>query len=452
MAQPTFSPESVNNDFQDFSEKNFPLSEKGQNPGQSDQPQTGKNAGDEVSSAFKGGLAKTKEGFQGVADAVNEKNPVKFFESGLKFGAGTVDTVTAPLAPVLSPVGAAINKIGDHLSNLPWLQKFANSKAGDITSRVVEDVANADTIAGAATASMEAPEAVDYAQDLYNKHVDQVMTRNAISDVTPDLKSAQADKFQTIPVDENGIPTTPDKGVSTIPRVTGDKTAKVNNTALELDASKALKNSPAWQEVFRQENLVGGNTARARFNAVAQELPGLNKQLLQDLDTSNTPVNRVDVLNKFESDLNSTDNSLGGKTKAAKIANREINNTVEQLLMDGTPNTAGIVRARQGLDAAYQKFKGDFPVGTETRSAYDQAYVKARNSLNQQAIDLEKNVDIKARLKNEWDLHRAADALQDKADQEAPTAIGRWAQRHPVISGLGKYGARRAIFRGLMHP
>ena len=92
-----------------------------------------------------------KGGWNQMKEAINEskagKNPL---ETGLKFGAGAIGAVTSPLAPVFAPVNKAIDFVGDKIGDIPAVQKFADSKAGEITARVAEDVGNASIIAGTA--------------------------------------------------------------------------------------------------------------------------------------------------------------------------------------------------------------------------------------------------------------------------------------------------------------
>lgn len=108
-----------------------------------------------VGEAFKSGVSKVKSGIDQAGDA---KNPLQLFEGSLKIGAGAVDTAFSPLSAAVEPVvkptiGKAIEKVTDKISDSPAVQKFADSKAGDVTSRVAEDVGNLNTIASAVAGS-----------------------------------------------------------------------------------------------------------------------------------------------------------------------------------------------------------------------------------------------------------------------------------------------------------
>ncbi len=99
-----------------------------------------------VLDAAKAGIDTAKQGFQDVQHA---QDPLQLVEGAAKQGAGVIKAASAPLAPLFSPVGKLIGYVSDKLSDHPAVQKFAQSPAGEVTSRVAEDVANLDTIAGA---------------------------------------------------------------------------------------------------------------------------------------------------------------------------------------------------------------------------------------------------------------------------------------------------------------
>lgn len=98
-----------------------------------------------VKSAAAAGIDQAKAGF---TKATTAKDPLSMVEGSAAMVAGGINTAASPLAPVLAPVGKAINWIGDKISNIPAVQKFATSKAGQVTSRAAEDVSNFDIIAG----------------------------------------------------------------------------------------------------------------------------------------------------------------------------------------------------------------------------------------------------------------------------------------------------------------
>jgi hypothetical protein len=103
--------------------------------------------------------ASFSQGTAGYSEAVNAKNPVQLLEGSTAFLAGGINTAFSPMAPVFSPVNNAVNYAGDKIGNLPQVQTFANTTAGNVTSRVATDVSNLSTIAGtiAGGAKVEGP-------------------------------------------------------------------------------------------------------------------------------------------------------------------------------------------------------------------------------------------------------------------------------------------------------
>lgn len=108
-----------------------------------------------VKESYNAGYGKAK---QGVSEVANSKNPVNFMEGVLKGGAGAVEATFSPISAAVEPaVKPVVNYAADKLSNNASFQKFATSKAGEVTSRALEDVNNLNTIAGAVAGGMETP-------------------------------------------------------------------------------------------------------------------------------------------------------------------------------------------------------------------------------------------------------------------------------------------------------
>lgn len=77
-------------------------------------------------------------------------NPLRMLEGSAKMLSGGIGAAFSPLAPIIEPtIGAGVNYVANKISDIPAVQKFATSKAGEITSRVAEDVGNLNAIAGA---------------------------------------------------------------------------------------------------------------------------------------------------------------------------------------------------------------------------------------------------------------------------------------------------------------
>lgn len=139
----------------------------------------------QIGNAFSSGVNQIKEGLTAPV-----KSPLQGAENAFKTLSGAVNTVSSPLAPVFKPVGDAVNAYADRVSNNPTVQKFANSKAGQITSRVAEDVGNVANVAGVVAGGFEAPKLAEGAGDLVNRTSSRVgemagPLKSAIRDVTP---------------------------------------------------------------------------------------------------------------------------------------------------------------------------------------------------------------------------------------------------------------------------
>lgn len=112
--------------------------------------------GQRMADQFKQGLSYTKQGF---VDAGQGKNPIS---SGLKIGEGLIQSafspVTAAVQPAVEPtIGKAVNYTADKISNVPVVQKFANTGAGQFVANRAEDVKNFADIAVTIGGGMEAP-------------------------------------------------------------------------------------------------------------------------------------------------------------------------------------------------------------------------------------------------------------------------------------------------------
>lgn len=87
---------------------------------------------------------------QAQYDSTQGKNPL---ETGLAYGSGAASAIYSPFAPLISPlmnkVTDTANRVVEPLTNKPSVQRFAQSKAGELTSRVAENVSNAANIFGA---------------------------------------------------------------------------------------------------------------------------------------------------------------------------------------------------------------------------------------------------------------------------------------------------------------
>ena len=104
-----------------------------------------------IADAFKGGVNQMKEGLKEAGDGKFPIGPA------LKMGAGIVNAATAPIAPFFAPLGKGIEAISNKAADIPAVQKFANSPAGQATAKVAEGVNNASVIVGGLAGTRTGP-------------------------------------------------------------------------------------------------------------------------------------------------------------------------------------------------------------------------------------------------------------------------------------------------------
>lgn len=137
-----------------------------------------------IASAASAGADQINQGVTDIQKGAPGKNPiVGGLEAGLKVGSGIASVISSPAAPVMKPIGQAIQAVGDKIGDIPAVQKFANSKAGEVTSRVAEDLSNAGNIAGTILTAGQLAKIPQRIQDM-NASVDkQISSQPKIDEV-----------------------------------------------------------------------------------------------------------------------------------------------------------------------------------------------------------------------------------------------------------------------------
>lgn len=118
---------------------------------------------DPIKEALVGGVGQTVSGYQESRQSADEGDLLGTVEGAAKMTAGVVNTAFSPLAPVFKPVEKGINLAADKISDSPAVQEFAQSPAGEMTSRVAEDVSNVNTIVGGVAAMRGTPRVAETA-------------------------------------------------------------------------------------------------------------------------------------------------------------------------------------------------------------------------------------------------------------------------------------------------
>lgn len=125
---------------------------------------TGKALVAPIAPAFHAGIQQAE---QGAKDAGQAKNPVQETEAGMEELSGAASAATSPLAPIFKPISDATTKVGDKISNVPAVQRFANTKTGATTEQVAADVGNVANIVGTVAGGLEGGEvAGDVAENI----------------------------------------------------------------------------------------------------------------------------------------------------------------------------------------------------------------------------------------------------------------------------------------------
>lgn len=162
------------------------------------QTQTG-GYGQGVSDAFSAGLKRIGQGVQ-------EANPMgNGGVGGLVTGVGKIlggaaGAITSPIAPALdATLGKAVNYVGDKISNIPAVQKFAMSPAGEKTAKVAETVGDYANAAGLVAGGIEAAPRIGSGlkagADAVSARVDNLAAKT--EGITSHLKSVIKDQTGT---------------------------------------------------------------------------------------------------------------------------------------------------------------------------------------------------------------------------------------------------------------
>src|SRR3990167_5816930 len=107
----------------------------------------------DISQAFQSGVQRMKTGFEQAREA---ENPLEAIRSGVTLGAGAIETAFSPLAPAVKPIMKPVQKgvdfVAGKISDVPQVQKFAQTKTGQKVATGAEVVGDLATIAGTAAA------------------------------------------------------------------------------------------------------------------------------------------------------------------------------------------------------------------------------------------------------------------------------------------------------------
>ena len=276
-----------------------------------------------VVDAAKSGISQFKEGRDITS---NSNNPLVMAQGGLKSAAGIVNTALSPIAPVFEPIGKAVDYVGNKISDIPEVQKFANSGLGNVTQEVASTVADLMTVASA-VAGLESPKLI---KGKIESAVPKIKKPSYVEKVIEN-RTAELDKLDTQyvqlrkakgfskdegvaskkriastdvldgAVDENGVIRTTGAGgaIDQYKAMTLDNAENVVRNNLEKEGGKTSLNEVQirLEDSVKSSGLEGADL-KVALNKVKQEISGLKLKadpegnipntLLQDAKISQT--------------------------------------------------------------------------------------------------------------------------------------------------------------------
>jgi len=113
-----------------------------------------------IADAFKSGVEQAKSGYQSSLQGVQKAETGNFakgtynaISGATKMLAGGIGAAFSPLAPIGKVIEPLTNYATENISDIGAVQRFAQSKTGNVTSRLAEDINNLSTITGAVAGS-----------------------------------------------------------------------------------------------------------------------------------------------------------------------------------------------------------------------------------------------------------------------------------------------------------
>lgn len=389
-----------------------------------------------ISRAFKGGIDQTKEGYNQAREA---KNPLELIEGSVKMGAGIINTAFSPLALAIEPtIGKAVEFVSDKISDTPAVQKFANSKAGEITSRITEDVANLNTIAGAVAGGMKVPEAKSVIISKTKGAIDSVSdsVKNIIPKPKPPASPLETAIKDSTPNYETSTPTARGKLLSRVEEGGILKGRTVKPDKLNIEAGTELSKVPGYEP---------SATKLSKYQVTKAEIAKRGESLESSLKGEKVIVSKKEIISKVQKALDKLPNeSLLLQKSDPVIANYM--RVFKNALKKQPGNLYGILKLKKILDDAYENARGKQAFGSDKISALDDINKASRDVLTQYLIENAKNTKVKLSLKSQWDLYRALDELKTAAEKESGSSIGRLMQNNPLTTKIVETGVKAAGF------
>src|SRR3990167_5440264 len=349
--------------------------------------------GGSISDAFQSGVSQVKTGLGQAGTATTEsKNPLEFLgrslEAGGNIGAGLVGAAFSPLAPVTKPVGAVIEKAGEGYGSLPAVQKFAQSKAGQTTSRVLETVNNWNTIAGTIAGGTKTSKVAGGVADTTSTALNTV--KNKACNLTKPLKGVVED---VLPTRERFVNTEVTKALDL---TAGD----VKNISLSTGNEVG--------QFIAKNNLIGGN--------IAETTAAIKNFFKQNYDTVRNEIGKVKKIYD-KNEIPAYKEALGQIKKQTDgiVGLEDVSGEVNSLLSKEKMTMNDIQRAKELLDEHFSLYKA---TGDVKEGASKAGLVNLRRELQsfiEEGVIKETGADIKSLNNNVSTSRSIMDAVETRS-------------------------------------
>lgn len=342
---------------------------------------------------------------------------------------------------------------------------FASSESGQNISKIATDLAAAGNVAGTVAGGIEGAGALgkgldavktgagavkDAATAAVTKTPEQVAAAKAQTEASAQ-KAKLTDALNRATPDYESMNPTQKANLRTQPTVDGKPRVQentginggrtVNRTALETSAGTELSKIPDYNT--KDTDLQVYNKGHAEIarsaDALGSSLEG-EKILVPPKEMLSTVKNAVNAVPETSLVLSRADPVIKQYLRVAQNAIKQAPGTLK-----------GVLDVRQAMDAAYNHARGKLAFSPDKLSSLDEVHTAGRDALNQKAIDIARNTDVKASLQKQFHLYKALDEVGRRADREAGNGLGRFMQQHPIVTGVVKAGLKAAGMGAGLH-
>lgn len=352
------------------------------------------------------------QGINTIGQGLNEAKPIGGGGvSGLITGTGKIlggatEAITSPLAPVMNPtIGAATNYAANKISDIPAVQKFSETPAGQTTAKVAETVGNYANAAGLVAGGVKGGKTV--------------------AEVPGKIRSALESEPQ------NFGPSDGQKMVSAVRTAVGDVVPNRQNV-IDHNLARALDLTPG--DLSTIEASTGNPVGKWMAD---NNLIGTNKENTHGLIQSFFKQNYDSVRNEIgKVDQAYKPNQIPRFTDALKVIQTQIKGVVglekqsaeiENLLMKkGDISLADVQRVKELLDEHFSLYKATGDVGQGVaKEGLANVRGKIKNFIEQQ-VQEHTGADIRQMNNNVSTAKNLADAIEKRSTRGLTRANLTW--------------------------